>query len=190
MGTRLAEETERARVQVETEQLRSTLLSSVSHDLRTPLAVMKGVASTLAGDEDGKLTPAVRKDLNIALLEETERLDRQVRNLLDMTRLESGAVRLNKEWYSLQEIVGATWSRIDLTLPDMPVHSVVVHPSQPNTLYIGTDLGVFVTTDGGGQWLRENAGFANVITEHLEISGNRLYAFTHGRSLFSVPLEE
>ena len=85
---------------------------------------------------------------------------------------------------------GATWSRIDLTLPDMPVHSVVVHPSQPNTLYIGTELGVFVTTDGGGQWLRENAGFANVITEHLEISGDRLYAFTHGRSLFSVALEE
>ncbi|HEX6161940.1 MAG TPA: hypothetical protein VFZ31_01155 [Vicinamibacterales bacterium] len=85
---------------------------------------------------------------------------------------------------------GATWSRIDLTLPDMPVHSVVVHPSQPDTLYIGTDLGVFVTTDGGGQWLRHNAGFANVITEHLEISGGRLYAFTHGRSLFSVALEE
>ena len=85
---------------------------------------------------------------------------------------------------------GAAWSRIDLTLPDMPVHSVVVHPSQPNTLYIGTDLGVFVTTDGGGQWLRENAGFANVVTEHLEISGNRLYAFTHGRSLFSVALDE
>src|SRR3712207_3304956 len=51
---------------------------------------------------------------------------------------------------------GATWSRIDQTLPDMPVHSIVVHPSQPNTLYIGTDLGVFVTIDGGGTWMREN----------------------------------
>ena len=74
---------------------------------------MKGAASTLVAD-DAQLTPAVRKDLNIALLEETDRLDRQVRNLLDMTRLESGAVRLKKEWYSLQEIVGARgvgWSR-------------------------------------------------------------------------------
>ncbi|HMJ54973.1 MAG TPA: sensor histidine kinase KdpD [Polyangiaceae bacterium] len=117
---RLAEETERARMQVETEQLRSTLLSSVSHDLRTPLAVMKGAASTLVAD-DLHLTPAVRRDLNIALLEETERLDRQVRNLLDMTRLESGAVRVKKEWYSLQEIVGATWSRMESRLAARPV---------------------------------------------------------------------
>ena len=56
---------------------------------------------------------------------------------------------------------GATWTRIDLTLPDMPVHSVVVHPTRASTLYIGTDLGVFVTTDGGGTWMRENTGFAN-----------------------------
>jgi photosystem II stability/assembly factor-like uncharacterized protein len=83
---------------------------------------------------------------------------------------------------------GATWSRIDLTLPDMPVHSVVVHPTRPDTLYIGTDLGVFVTTNGGGSWMRENTGFANVITEHLEINNGRLYAFTHGRSAWSVQL--
>lgn len=81
-----------------------------------------------------------------------------------------------------------TWSRIDLTLPDMPVHSIVVHPTDADTLYIGTDLGVFVTTDGGAIWLRENAGFANVVTEHLEINNGKLFAFTHGRSLFSVPL--
>jgi photosystem II stability/assembly factor-like uncharacterized protein len=84
---------------------------------------------------------------------------------------------------------GATWTRIDLTLPDMPVHSIVVHPTQPDTLYIGTDLGVFVTTNGGGSWMRENTGFANVITEHLELKGTRLYAFTHGRSVWSVTLQ-
>jgi len=84
---------------------------------------------------------------------------------------------------------GATWSRIDTTLPDMPVHSVVVHPAQSNTLYIGTDLGVFVTTDGGGSWMRENTGFANVVTEHLEINNGRLFAFTHGRSAWSVQLQ-
>ena len=83
---------------------------------------------------------------------------------------------------------GATWSRIDLMLPDVPVHSVVVHPTAPDTLYIGTDIGVFVTEDGGASWMRENTGFANVITEHLEISNGRLYAFTHGRSAWSVPL--
>jgi photosystem II stability/assembly factor-like uncharacterized protein len=84
---------------------------------------------------------------------------------------------------------GATWTRIDSTLPDMPVHSVVVHPTQSSTLYIGTDLGVFVTIDGGGTWMRENTGFANVVTEHLEINNGRLFAFTHGRSAWSVPLQ-
>ena len=85
---------------------------------------------------------------------------------------------------------GTTWSRIDLTLPDMPVHSVVVHPTQPDTLYIGTDLGVFVTLNGGVEWMRENTGFANVIVEHLEINNGRLFAFTHGRSAWSVALSQ
>ncbi len=85
---------------------------------------------------------------------------------------------------------GATWSRIDESLPDMPVHSVVAHPTQPNTLYIGTDLGVFVTTDGGVNWMRENTGFANVVTEHLQLNNGRLFAFTHGRSAWSVELAD
>jgi photosystem II stability/assembly factor-like uncharacterized protein len=85
---------------------------------------------------------------------------------------------------------GAAWSRIDLSLPDMPVHSVVAHPAQPGTLYIGTDLGVFVTTDGGVSWMRENTGFANVIVEHLELNNGRLFAFTHGRSAWSVDLAD
>jgi hypothetical protein len=83
---------------------------------------------------------------------------------------------------------GASWTRIDLTLPDMPVHSVVVHPMRPDTLYIGTDLGVFVTIDGGANWMRENTWFANVVVEQLEINNRRLFAFTHGRSAWSVEL--
>ncbi|HVJ89794.1 MAG TPA: ATP-binding protein [Labilithrix sp.] len=112
---RFAEETERARVQVETEQLRSTLLSSVSHDLRTPLAVMQGAASTLV-DDDEKLAKVARRDLASAILEEAERLDRQVRNLLDMTRLESGSVQVKKEWQSLQEVIGGAFSRVESRL--------------------------------------------------------------------------
>ena len=85
---------------------------------------------------------------------------------------------------------GGGWTRIDLSLPDMPVHSVVVHPTRLDTLYIGTDLGVFVTTDGGASWMRENTGFANVVVEHLQIVGSRLFAFTHGRSAWSVLLAQ
>jgi photosystem II stability/assembly factor-like uncharacterized protein len=83
---------------------------------------------------------------------------------------------------------GASWARIDHTLPDMPVHSVVPHPTQSSTLYIGTDLGVFVTTDGGENWMRENTGFANGIVEHLELNNGKLFAFTHSRSVWSVEL--
>lgn len=121
---RLAEETERARVQVETEQLRSALLSSVSHDLRTPLAVMRGAASTLV-DDDEKLSKGPRRDLASAILEEAERLDRQVRNLLDMTRLESGAVHVRKEWQSLQEVIGGAFNRVESRLGDRTVSITV-----------------------------------------------------------------
>ncbi|MFO0565430.1 MAG: sensor histidine kinase KdpD [Polyangiaceae bacterium] len=112
---RLADETQRARVKMEAEQLRSNLLSSVSHDLRTPLAVMKGAASTLV-DDDAKLVPETRRDLAETVLEETERLERLVANLLDMTRLESGAVRVKKEWQSVEEIVGGALARTERQL--------------------------------------------------------------------------
>jgi two-component system sensor histidine kinase KdpD len=117
-----AEETQRARVQVEAEQLRSTLLSSVSHDLRTPLAVMKGAASTLVDDADA-LSPGTRRDLAQTILEETERLERLVANLLDMTRLESGAVQLQKEWQSIEEIVGGALVRVEPRLAGREVTS-------------------------------------------------------------------
>lgn len=121
--TRLTEQAEHARLQVEAEQLRSTLLSSVSHDLRTPLAVMKGSASTLL-DEEAKLPAPTRRELTQALLEETERLDRLVRDLLDMTRLESG-VQINKEWQSVEEVLGAAFSRTEARLGNRQVTTEV-----------------------------------------------------------------
>jgi two-component system, OmpR family, sensor histidine kinase KdpD len=118
--TRLAEETAHARLQIEAEQVRSTLLSSVSHDLRTPLAVMKGAASTLVDDEL-ELKPEARRELAQALLEETDRLDQLVRDLLDMTRLESGSVRLKKEWHSVEEVLGAALTRTESRLGKRPI---------------------------------------------------------------------
>ncbi|HVR20467.1 MAG TPA: sensor histidine kinase KdpD, partial [Polyangiaceae bacterium] len=126
----LAEETERARREVETEQLRSSLLSSVSHDLRTPLAVITGSASTLV-ESSRSIDEATRLDLMKTILEEAERLNRLIRNLLDMTRLESGTVKVSKEWLSLEEVVGAALNRVDSRLagrevrvdlsPDLPL---------------------------------------------------------------------
>jgi two-component system, OmpR family, sensor histidine kinase KdpD len=116
----LAEETEKAHREVEREQLRSSLLSCVSHDLRTPLAVITGAASTLVMDGN-VLDSGTRADLMKTILEESERLNRLIRNLLDMTQLESGTVRLRKEWASFEEVLGAALNRVEDRLGDREV---------------------------------------------------------------------
>ncbi len=130
--TRLAEQARQSALAAKAEELRSSLLSSVSHDLRTPLAAITGAATTLR-DETG-LAADVRSDLLGTICEEAERLERLVSNLLDMTRLESGRVRLNEEWVPLEEVVGTALSRLDSRLrdhvvttelePDLPLVSI------------------------------------------------------------------
>jgi two-component system sensor histidine kinase KdpD len=88
---RLAEQAKAAALQARTEQMRSTLLSAVSHDLRTPLAAITGAATTLR-DGGEAISAEQRADLLEAVCEEAERLERLLRNLLDMTQLESGAL--------------------------------------------------------------------------------------------------
>jgi two-component system sensor histidine kinase KdpD len=105
---------ESARLAMEAEQMRSSLLSAVSHDLRTPLASITGAASTLR-DQGEKFGPETRHDLLDSIAEEAERLGRLVSNLLDMTRLESG-VGLRREFYPLEEIVGAVLQRLERRL--------------------------------------------------------------------------
>ncbi len=117
---RLAEEAHRARMQVETEQLRNSLLSSVSHDLRTPLAVVTGAASTLLEET---LEPDVRRELTDTILQEADRLNRLVQNLLDMTRLEAGALRVRKQWHSLEEVIGGALDRAEKVLGDRGVET-------------------------------------------------------------------
>ncbi len=111
---RLANEAEEARLTAETERLRSTLLSSVSHDLRTPLATITGAASSLL--EPGALSPEAERELKEAIYEEGDRLNRLVTNLLDMTRLESGTLQLGRDWHSLEELVGTALTRLERTL--------------------------------------------------------------------------
>jgi two-component system sensor histidine kinase KdpD len=112
---RLAEEAEQAQVHAETERLRNSLLSSVSHDLRTPLASITGAASTLLEGE-ARLDAATRRDLLEALHEEADRLNRLVQNLLEMTRLEAGALQPQTEWHSVEEVVGAALGRFGKAL--------------------------------------------------------------------------
>ncbi len=89
---------------------------------------------------------------------------------------------------------GESWSPIDGSgetgIPDIPAHCIVIDPSNTARLYVGTDLGVFVSLDGGATWTVENTGFANVVTETLTLNVvngvTSLYAFTHGRGAFKV----
>ena len=117
---RLADELEGARVQGETERLRSALLSSVSHDLRSPLSSMIGAAGTLVDYED-RLPPGERRELLEAILGEGQRLDRYIQNLLDMTRLGHGTLKLNRDWVDVAEIVGAAVARLRKLFPALRV---------------------------------------------------------------------
>jgi hypothetical protein len=92
---------------------------------------------------------------------------------------------------------GATWISSDgdgtRGLPDIPVHSIVVDPDDSSRLYLGTDLGVFVSLDSGASWMVEETGFGPAVSEWLALirdtSGRkRLFAFTHGRGAWRVDL--
>jgi two-component system sensor histidine kinase KdpD len=110
--TTLAAEARQATLRAETEQLRNALLSSVSHDLRTPLAVVTGAMSALL-DERAPTDEAKRRTLIMTAHEEALRLNRLVRNLLDMTRLDAGALKVKKELQPLEEVVGSALNRLD-----------------------------------------------------------------------------
>ena len=90
---------------------------------------------------------------------------------------------------------GRTWTGLDGSgatgIPDLPVHSILVDPTNTQRLYVGTDAGVFTSIDGGANWYKEVTGYANVVTEALALSAGsepQLYAFTHGRSAWRVRL--
>ncbi len=116
----LGQAAQRALLKAETESLRNTLLSSISHDLRTPLSAITGAATTLL-ENDRLLDTTARLDLLQTIQEEADHLNRIIRNVLDMTRLESGAIQLNKEWQPLEEVVGAVINRLGDRLKDHPV---------------------------------------------------------------------
>jgi two-component system sensor histidine kinase KdpD len=111
----LADEARRAWERVEAEFLRNTLLSGVSHELRTPLAAITGAASTLI-ETGQQLSAQARADMLDTIYAESERMERLITNLLDMTRLESGGLVVKKEWLPLQEVVGTALHHLDRRL--------------------------------------------------------------------------
>ena len=112
ISQRAAQET---RLHMQTEQMRSSLLSAVSHDLRTPLASITGAASTLRA-QGNRLPLETQQELLESISDEAERMGRLVSNLLDMTRFESGGVELRRDDYPLEEIVGTVLQRMERQL--------------------------------------------------------------------------
>ncbi len=117
------------RLRAESEQIRNALLSSISHDLRTPLAVVTGAASTLL---DERLPAEARREMTETILKEAEHLERRLENLLGMTRVEGGALHLRRQWQPLEEVVGTALARtglegreVEISLPeDLPLVSI------------------------------------------------------------------
>ena len=109
--TILTEKTIQVQHKADREHLRNALLSSVSHDLRTPLGAITGAATTLLADE-GRLSDEGRREMLETIHEEARQLQRLVTNLLEVTRLESGVVEVKKEWLPVEELVGAALDRL------------------------------------------------------------------------------
>ena len=107
-----------AQVAAETERLRTSLLSSVTHDLQTPLAAIVGSASSLL---QGQLAPPVAQEMLTNIYDEGERLSRLITNLLNMAKLESGSLNLHEELQPLEEVVGAALNHLEKQLSDRPV---------------------------------------------------------------------
>jgi two-component system, OmpR family, sensor histidine kinase KdpD len=116
----LGEEAAVSRVAAESERLRNTLLASISHDLRTPLAVIAGAASTLVRHGPA-LDPADRQSLAHSIEDQAHEMSNLISNVLDLTRLESGRVELRRDAHSVEDLVGAALHRLEPRLQANPV---------------------------------------------------------------------
>src|SRR5690349_18666347 len=134
----LVEDMDRVKRTVESDRLRGALLTSISHDLKTPLASVLGAASTLR-DLGAGLNDAQKNDLLATMIDESERLNRFIANLLDMTKLESGAIVPNTARHDVSEIVGSALRRAGKIL----VHHKVSLELNPNLPMLELDAVLF-----------------------------------------------
>ncbi|MEQ1696675.1 MAG: sensor histidine kinase KdpD [Hyphomicrobiaceae bacterium] len=127
--TMLVDETAKAHALAESERLRSALLSSISHDLRTPLSSILGAVTTLRAFGK-RLSESDRDDLQAAIEEEARRLQRFVSNLLDMTRLEAGAIEVKTDWVDVSDAVRSATERIHKAFKQRQVE-ITIEPGVP-----------------------------------------------------------
>lgn len=133
LRTRLVSDLESARVTTETEKLRSALLSSVSHDLRSPLAAIIGSADSLV-NYGHAMTTSDQQELLRTIRMEGERLDRYIQNLLDMTRLGHQGLTLSRDWIGVDELIGSATRRLQHYQPE--AHFTIDIPSDLPPLFV------------------------------------------------------
>lgn len=121
------EERDRGKLLGESERLHQTLLNCISHELRTPLTAIMGAATALQ-DEKTAADKAARRSLIDEMVRSADRLNRVFENLLDMTRLESGILKINKEWFDVVDLVQQTLKRLQLPLSHHRVK--LIEPAQ------------------------------------------------------------
>jgi two-component system sensor histidine kinase KdpD len=163
----------KSRMDAENEKLRNLLLSSVSHDLRTPLASITGASSSIAQDAD-RMQRETIKDLALSINQEAKRLGHIVSNLLDITKIESGPILLNRQPYFIDELIGAALShiqplsihhhfetKVDANLPLVNIDGLLIEQVLSNLL----ENAVKYTPDGSVITVR-----ARLSDSHIEIS--------------------
>jgi len=194
---RLAQTESRAKVLEESDHLKSILLSSVSHELRTPLSTIKAAASSLRGNEVSWDSPA-RPELIAAIDDEADHLNMLVGNLLDMSRIESGALKPKREWNILSEILGSVLARMRYSaeehkfkvdvpenLPFVPVDYVQMEQVFTNLVsnslkYAPSNTIICIRANIEGDTVRvqvRNQG-PQVPSEHLERIFDKFYRIT------------
>jgi two-component system, OmpR family, sensor histidine kinase KdpD len=135
--SQLAEEAELARVAVETESIRNTLLASISHDLRTPLAVITGASSAL-NDPALALDPDARAQLVRSIDTKAREMSELISNVLDLMRFEAGEVHLRRDWQTVDDLVGTALSRLEERFGDRVVD--VALPAELPPVYVDAPL--------------------------------------------------
>ena len=127
---KLAEQARQALTLVDSERLRTALFNSLSHDLRTPLATIIGAVTGLLEEEGAVYSPEDRRDLLLTILNGADRMNRFFNNLFDMARLESGMLKLRKDWCDLQDILGVAINRLGESLTSRPL-DIKIQPGLP-----------------------------------------------------------
>jgi two-component system sensor histidine kinase KdpD len=132
----LADEAETSRLSAETESLRNTLLASISHDLRTPLAVIAGASSAL-NDMSLALDESARSQLTASIEQKAQEMSEIISNVLDLMRFEAGNVVLRRDWETIDDLLGSAMSRLDSRLArhtveiNLPSDLPAVHVDAP-----------------------------------------------------------